>query len=497
MGKSSPSPPPPPDPVKTAQAQTGSNITTGIANSIMGNANQIGPTGSTRTSISNYQDVFDPSTNQTYKIPQFDQVTTLSPEQQGLYNQQTQLGSGLNQLAIDQTSKLSGILGQPISTSSLPQGGQLPGSTPGYQGIHGGPQLDRVNLQNAPTTFGDAGRQQSSFANTGDPMSFQPQNTFGDAGQIQRSIGPTDYSEDRQRVEEAIYSRLNPQLDRDRASLENTLVNQGFARGSEAFKNEMDAFGRQSNDARMQAILAGGGEQSRLANLALQSGQFANQAQQQSYGQELGRGQFYNDAQMQGLAGQNQAYNQALGRGQFANQAQAEQFQQEQSRGLFGLQAGELNNQAQLSGAGFNNQAAQQGYENQVRQTQYGNDVAGRQFSDQMGLAQSQETQRERALQEQLALRNQPINEISALMSGGQVSAPQFTPYQGGQIANTPIGDYTYNSAALANQNYQTQQQQKNAAMGGLFGLGSSAILGAMMPQTAGTSILGGLLGRK
>jgi hypothetical protein len=465
MGKkSSPSPPPPPDPQAVASAQTGSNLTTAIGNSYLSNANQVGPHGTTSTEIAKWHQVTDPSSGATYNVPQFQQVTKLSPEQQQLYNQQNQLGSKMNNLAISQTDKLQGILSKPVNTSSLPQGGNIPGSGPQYSGLSGGPSLSRVNLQSAPTTFAGAGQQQTQFSSVAGPQS-----TFGSAGDIQRSIGPTDYSADRQRVEEALFSRLNPQLDRDRASLENRLVNQGLVRGSEAFTRAMDESNRQATDARMQAILAGGSEQSRLANLALQSGQFANQAQQQDYSQQLGRGQFANDAQGQTFA-------QAQARGQFANAAQAEQFQQAQARGLFGLGAIDQNNQTQLSGAGFNNAANQQQYENLVRQQQYGNDVAGRQFSDQMSIAQAQETQRERGLQEQLALRNQPINEISALMSGGQVNMPQFTPYQGGQIANTPIGDYTYNSAALGQQNYKMQMEQQNAAMGGLFGLGQAGI---------------------
>lgn len=274
------------------------------------------------------------------------------------------------------------------------------------------------------------------------------QQGFGDVGQVQRSIGPTDYSADRQRVEDAIYSRINPQLDRDRATLENTLVNQGLARGSEAFNQEMDAANRQANDARMQAVLAGGGEQSRLAQLALQSGQFANTAQGQAFQQAMGRAGFGNEAQM-------------------AQQG-------------FNNQAGTQNLQNQLSQLGFNNANAQQQFGNQADRTRFANDVSNQLFGNTLNLAQARDTQRERALQERLAMRNQPINEISALMSGGQVTAPQFSPYQGGTVGNTPIGDYMYNSAALNNQNYATQMQQKNAAMGGLFGLGQAGILGAM-----------------
>jgi hypothetical protein len=87
---------------------------------------------------------------------------------------------------------------------------------------------------------------------------------------------------------------------------------------------------------------------------------------------------------------------------------------------------------------------------------------------------------RSQALQEMLALRNQPINEISALMSGGQVSLPQAQAYNAPNIAGTNIGDYVYNSAALQNQQYKMQMDQYNAGMGGMYGLGQAAIMGGL-----------------
>lgn len=83
---------------------------------------------------------------------------------------------------------------------------------------------------------------------------------------------------------------------------------------------------------------------------------------------------------------------------------------------------------------------------------------------------------RGQAVQESLAERNQPINEITALLSGSQVSQPQFT---GGNVAPIPTTDV----AGLINQNYnqqygnyQNQMNQWNNVMGGLFGLGGQLI---------------------
>ena len=64
-----------------------------------------------------------------------------------------------------------------------------------------------------------------------------------------------------------MYSRLNPQMERARASLETTLANRGIRPGSEAYDRAMRNMGETENDARMQVILNSGQEQSRMAGL--------------------------------------------------------------------------------------------------------------------------------------------------------------------------------------------------------------------------------------
>lgn len=81
-----------------------------------------------------------------------------------------------------------------------------------------------------------------------------------------------------------------------------------------------------------------------------------------------------------------------------------------------------------------------------------------------------------------LTARNQPINEISALLGGSQITQPTYA--SSSASSQIPTVDY----AGIVNQNYQNQlgayQQQvatQNAAMGGLFGLGSSLLGGWAM----------------
>lgn len=80
-----------------------------------------------------------------------------------------------------------------------------------------------------------------------------------------------------------------------------------------------------------------------------------------------------------------------------------------------------------------------------------------------------------------LTERNQPLNEISALMSGSQVNQPNYV--------NTPTTQLpTVDQAGLINENfnqkmniYNQEVARSNAAMGGLFGLGGSLLGGWAM----------------
>ena len=83
---------------------------------------------------------------------------------------------------------------------------------------------------------------------------------------------------------------------------------------------------------------------------------------------------------------------------------------------------------------------------------------------------------RQQSLQEQTALRELPLNEISALMSGSQVSSPNFQQFQGSQVTPSPI----FGAAQAQNQAsydaYNAKMGGYNNMMSGLFSLGASAM---------------------
>ena len=253
-------------------------------------------------------------------------------------------------------------------------------------------------------------------------------------------------------------------------------------------------------------------------NAALQQQAAANQAQAQQYGQAQGNAQFANQAQLAGFGAnlQNQqAYNAAIGQNyqqgmgnQAAqNAAAAQNFGQNVTNQQLGNQATQQNfnnalatqqaqNQAiaqnfgqnvtsqQLANAaagqnyqqGMNTQAAQNAalLQNQniaSQQQQLANAAQLQQYNQNLGSAQFGNNAVGQNLQTQLALRNQPLNEISGLMSGSQLQMPQFQGYNPTNITPAPIFAGAQAQGAANLQNYGIQQSGANATTSGLYGL--------------------------
>lgn len=88
-------------------------------------------------------------------------------------------------------------------------------------------------------------------------------------------------------------------------------------------------------------------------------------------------------------------------------------------------------------------------------------------------------TGRQQAVAEALAERNQPINEITALLSGGQVTQPNFVSTPQASVAAPDIQGLVTNA-------YNQQVAQHNSKMGGLFSLGGSLLGGGMRLLSGG-----------
>ena len=216
--------------------------------------------------------------------------------------------------------------------------------------------------------------------------------------------------------------RLDQQRGRDMEGLRTQLANQGINIGTEAYSRALQDFERTNTDMRTSAILGSAQEQSRLLGEARAAGGFTNEARQQD----------------------------------FANRT-----------GLFGLGEDQRRYADAMAQQQFGNQQAIQGR---------GDAIAGAQFAQQQSIFDAQDNARARALQEQLALRNQPINEITALMSGSQVATPQFGIAQSAMIPTTDYAGIRQQGFQNQQANYQQQNANYQAMLGGLFGLGSAGI---------------------
>ncbi|MEE8288914.1 MAG: tail fiber domain-containing protein [Nitrosomonadaceae bacterium] len=117
--------------------------------------------------------------------------------------------------------------------------------------------------------------------------------------------------------------------------------------------------------------------------------------------------------------------------------------------------------------------------------------LQGQQLSNQMAMfnAGLQNQARQQSIQEQLLLRQQPLNELASLLGTGPgLGVPQFasTPQVG---VNAPdLTGSVFSSANLAQQNAQMQQQAAGGFMSSLLGLtgslGSAAILSDIRLKT-------------
>ncbi len=85
---------------------------------------------------------------------------------------------------------------------------------------------------------------------------------------------------------------------------------------------------------------------------------------------------------------------------------------------------------------------------------------------------------RGQSVQETLTQRNQPINEITALLSGSQVSQPNFVGTNPAQLANVDRAGLQHAAHNSQLQGWQTQQANRQNLLGGLFGLAAGGLAG-------------------
>jgi hypothetical protein len=210
-----PKAPDPPDYVGAAKQQGEENLNAAIAQNVLGRVGQVGPNGSLT-----YRDVGSYTLPNGTVIPISEAVTTLSPEQQRLYDQNAQISGNLNDLALQGIDYVGSTVNKPFAMDEL---AQLRRSLPGSQ----------------------------------------------------------DYGAQRDEIVQALLSRMNPELDRQEGMLKTGLANKGLDPGSEAYKAEMNLMDQRRNDALTSAVLAGGAEQTRMQGMDLTAAEFEKNARAQ------------------------------------------------------------------------------------------------------------------------------------------------------------------------------------------------------------------------
>jgi hypothetical protein len=392
-----------------------------------------------------------------------------------------------------------------------PQAGQ-------YGQAGGGPQAGMYGLAGGvnPNAYGQAG---------GGPRAGQYGLAQGALNTANVAAMPVNAGTTGQ---QAILSRLAPQIERSQEATRQRLANQGLVPGTQAYQTAMLEENQRGNDLYAQAALQGLnldiGANAQGYNQALQSGQFGNQAVAQNFGQAQAAQQMRNAAVAQNFGQgttaqqmQNQAIGQNFGQGvtaqQLGNQAVAQNFgqglsaqqaqnqaaqqQYNQLMGVAGLQnqtvlqnqqaalaqqQADMARQQQLFGQGvtstqLGNQAISQNQQAALAQQQAQNAAQLQQYNQALGGAQFGNTAQAQSLQQQLALRNQPLNEITGLMSGSQINMPQFQGYQGQTIAPAPIFAGTQALGQAQMNQFGIESANANATNAGLYSLAGAGAM--------------------
>lgn len=209
-------------------------------------------------------------------------------------------------------------------------------------------------------------------------------------------------------------SRLDPQFDQQQKQLETKLVNSGVARGSDAWNNAMSQFGRERTDA-------------------------------------------YDTAQRSAISG--------------ATDYELGQFNMQNSAYNTGL------NTAQTK-FGDSMAVRQNAVAEALSKLNADSQLRSQQLGEQQAVSANNLANRQQGITESNYLRELPINEISALMNGGQVQQPAFTNTPQTQVTPTNTAQIAQNSFQDQMSIYQQKQQANQALLGGIFGLGSAALGG-------------------
>lgn len=510
MGKSAPAAPPAPDYKSAAEATATGNLEAAKYATEANRINQYTPYGSLTYNQSpdgkwSQTETYDPRVQSA--------LDSQIGVQQGLSNQANSMLGTVNNSYSQPFNpvKLSSFLGGigSVNTGDLGSAGQFSSNASlnpslSMNGVNGVEQNgvgtagnfltnSRVNTDAEGAAAGAQGLNQNygRFAGDGSGVNTNaPQ------------FDPNQASQYSKAAYDAQMSLLQPGMDQQETKLRNSLALQGLTPGSEANTNAMGEFNtgrtQQLNNLSAQSVLTG--NQIAQGNYASQLAGFnaGNSAVGQQFGQNLSGFTANQGAMQNENAGRTQQLSNYLAQFQAGNQAQGQAFGQDSTNFTNNLQATMANNQLQQA----RNAAQQQAFDqntsvfntnNNAQLNQFGMDQS--KYSTQLaglttnaGLQQAQNQaqaqQYAQALQnygtqwqQDQTLRNMPLNELNALLTGQQVQNPQFQNYalqgqtNGADMLGAAQGTAQYNQgvynagAASANSGNQATAGLAGAAM--------------------------------
>jgi hypothetical protein len=398
---------------KQAQANIDAMNATNTANRV----NTTTPFGS-----QTFRQIADPS------VPggiRWEQNISFSPEQQQLYDAQTQGQIGRTQIGNEMLGGIKDTLSQPLNLSSMDPNSLQRGARSNMTASFGGPEVDPLG--------------QMSLMDLGANPSMDRMQS-GQGPQARDLYGKTGYSASVDQVRQSVVDQFENQngqaFSRQLADLDNKLKNMGLTEGTEAYDREMQNLrqsqGQQRNDAVQRGIQAGGAEQSRLAGIDLTADQQRFDQQQTSqFLNPLATIQANNQASNQEYQNLLAAYNQ---------QNQAKDAAQKNAIGV-----ADSANAAENMRLNFG-----------LNQTQLNNQTLSRDQQTALQLAQHND-------QNAILERSVPLNNYTALMTGTQATLPQFQPFGMGSAGAAPVmqGAQMQQDQNIANSNRQAGYWQQ------------------------------------
>jgi hypothetical protein len=460
--------PTPPDPVATAAAQTQSNKDTAGYTQALNLIDQNTPLGSlTYNNIGS-----DPTTG----APHYEADVSLSPTGQRSFDLQQAVGESLNNLALKGTSQVSDAFGKSLDYGSLPGLKSLDLSSltgRGSYDLSGAPALKNYDTSGLPQMPGGLDFSGLKDLPNGLDTTGLPELAQFDTSKLGDAPVANDHT--RQLAADALYgqatSRLDPQYADSQKQLETQLINKGIAQGSDAWNHALESFNRSKNDAYDSAR-----RNSISDAVGYETGQF--NLENTAYGNRRDTEQMrftdQNSARSQGVGERQQQVATALGlRQQGVNE------RQQQIATALGLRQQGSNEMQQAVADAL---AGRQQYSTEnLTAAQLADQQRQQQLAEQQASSSQDLRLRQQGVTEADYLRELPINEVSSLLHGGEVSMPNFNNTPQTNMAPTDVAGITQNSFNDQFQVYKSQMDANNALIGAVFGAAGSAAGGWAM----------------